>query len=331
MMNRFLVSAGLALALTACGGGDGGGSPPPTGGGGTPTPTPSPSPTPTYSLFSALTGDQQFSSACAGTTEQFGNFGILPDVGFIRSSTFPLAIDHDFLAASSSWRIASRTTDGVDYAVTFGPADVVTTAQPNTVAYRRTDANGFGMRFAITQPTIGTTNAEYLRSTRVLVRPGTVTTNAFCIIGVPTLLTDRPATAITYSQFSFAGTVFITDRTTSTRRQFDITDSTAQITANPTTGLINVSLTIIGREFLAGGALATTTTPLGTFTGQSGIDGTQQTFAAPLNRQPDGSVGGGFSGWFFGPQGREAGLAFSFRIVDGNDDIVIGGSLAARR
>ncbi|ANK13352.1 hypothetical protein A9D12_10815 [Erythrobacter neustonensis] len=255
----------------------------------------------------------------------------MPDVGFIRSSTFPLAIDHDFQAATNSWRIASRSQDGVDYALVFGPGDVVTTAQPNTVAYRQVGANGFGNRFAITQPTIGTTNAEYLRSTRVLTRPGTLTTNAFCIIGVPTRLNDRPATPISYTQFTYAGTVFITDRTLGTRRQFDISESTASISANPTTGAVNVSLTIIGREFLAGGALAPTTTPLGTYAGQSGIDGTQQTFAAPLNRQPDGSVGGGFSGWFFGPQGREAGLAFSFRIVDGNDDIVIGGSLAARR
>lgn len=335
MTRRFLVSASLALALVACGGGDSGSSGPPTGGGGggtpTPSPSPSPSPTPTYSLFSALTGDRQFSSACAGTTEQFGNFSILPDVGFIRSSTFPLAIDHDFQSASNSWRIASRTPDGVDYAFTFGPSDIVTTTQPNTVAYRQLDGNGFGNRFAITQPTIGTTNAEYLRFTRVLNRPGTVITNAFCVIGVPTLLTDRPATSVSYAQFTYAGTVFITDRTTSVRRQFDISESTAQLTANPTTGAVNVTLTIVGREFLSGGALATTTTPLGTYAGQSVIDGTQQTFAAPMTRQPDGSVGGGFSGWFFGPQGREAGLAFSFRIVDGNDDIVIGGSLAARR
>ncbi|MCZ8370512.1 MAG: hypothetical protein O9293_11210 [Porphyrobacter sp.] len=105
MMKRFLVSASLALALVACGGGDSG-TPPPTGGGGTPTPTPtptpSPTPTPTYSLFSQLTGDQQFSSACAGTTETGGQFAALTDIGFIRSSTFPSAIDHDFHAGTST-------------------------------------------------------------------------------------------------------------------------------------------------------------------------------------------------------------------------------------
>ncbi|MCZ8370513.1 MAG: hypothetical protein O9293_11215 [Porphyrobacter sp.] len=193
------------------------------------------------------------------------------------------------------------------------------------------DANNFGTRFAITQTTLGTINAEYVRATRVLVRPGNTIVNAFCVIGVPTLLTDRPAAAVTYSQFAYNGTAFITDRTTGARRQFDISESTAQFTANPTNGAINVSLTIVGREFLAGGALATTTTALGTYAGQSGIDGTQQTFGTPLTRQPDGSVGGGFSGWFFGPQGREAGLAFSFRIIDGNNDLVLGGSLTARR
>lgn len=325
----------MALALAACGGGDSGSTPPPTGGGGggtpAPSPSPSPSPTPTYPLFSALTGNQQFSSACAGTTEQFGQFSILPDVGFIRSSTFPTAIDHDFQSAANSWRIASRSLDGSDYVYTFAPTDIVTTTQPNTTAYRQIDGTGFPNRFAITQPAIGTTNAEYLRLTRVVVRPATLITNAFCVIGVPTLLTDRPTTSVSYSQFAYQGTAFIVDRATNTRRQFDISESTAQFTANPTTGAINVTLTIIGREFLSTGSLATTTTPLGTYAGQSGIDGTQQTFGAPLNRTPDGSVGGGFSGWFFGPQGREAGVAFSFRISDGNEDLILGGSLAARR
>lgn len=320
---------GCAL-LGSCGGGDSGGSPPPTGGG-TPTPSPTPTPTPSYPLFSALTGDRQFSSACAGTTEQGGQLAALTDVGFIRSTTFPSAIDHDFLSAANSWRIASRSPDGVNYSYTFAPADIITTTQPNTITYRQLDANGFGNRFSITQTTLGPVNAEYVRATRVFVRPGSVLINAFCVIGVPTLLTDRPSTSVTYAQFAYNGTAFITDRTTAVRRQFDISESTAQLTANPTTGAINVTLTIVGREFLAGGALATTTTALGTYSGQSGIDGTQQTFGAPLNRQPDGSVGGGFSGWFFGPQGREAGLAFSFRIVDANSDLVLGGSLTARR
>ncbi len=155
--------------------------------------------------------------------------------------------------------------------------------------------------------------------------------NAFCVIGVPSQLTDRPAATVSFAQFAYNGTAFITDRTTNARRQFDISESTAQLTANPTTGAIDVTLTIVGREFLTGGALATTTTSLGTYAGQSGIDGTRQTFAAPMTRQPDGSVGGGFSGWFFGPQGREAGLAFSSRIIDGNNDLVLGGSLTARR
>jgi hypothetical protein len=282
-----------------------------------------------------LTGNQQFSSACAGTTDTGGQIGILPDVGFIRSTTSPSAIDHDFLSATSSWRVASRAPDGTNYTYTFGPDDVVTTTQPNTLAYRQVGANGFGNRFSITQPVFGPStalvNAQYVRATRVLVRPANLTSDAFCVIGVPTLLTDRPTTAITYTQFVFNGTAYITDRTTAARRQFAISTSTAQVTANATTGAVNVTLTIVGREFLADGSLSTTDTPLGTYAGQSVIDGTQTTFGAPLNRQPDGSVGGGFSGWFFGPQGREAGLAFSFRIIDGNDDLVLGGSLTARR
>lgn len=329
------VSRGLAFVigcalLGSCGGGGGssggGGTPTPT-----PTPTPSPTPTPTYSLFSALTGDQRFSSACAGTTEQAGQLGLFSDVGFIRSSTFPLAIDHDFLSATSSWRIASRSPDGFDYAYTFTPSDIISTTQPNTVAYRQVASNGFGTRFSITQPTLGTTPAEYVRTTRVFTRPASILTNAFCVIGVPTLLTDRPTTSISYTQFFYNGTAFITDRTTLARRQFDISTSTAQLTANPTTGAVTVTVTIVGREFLSDGSLSPTSTALGTYTGQSVIDGTQQTFAAPFSRVPDGSVGGGFSGWFFGPQGREAGLAFGFRIIDGNNDIVLGGALSARR
>lgn len=333
---RLTFIIGCAL-LASCGGEDSN-TPPPTGGGGTPTPsptpTPTPSPTPTPTLFSALVGDQQFNSACAGSTEQFGTLGVFNDVGFIRSSTFPLAIDHDFLDATDSWRIASRSPDGADYSYTFGPADIIATAQPDTIAYRQPDPNNFPNRFSITQPTLGSVKAEYVRSTRVFNRPANLVTNAFCVIGVPTEVTDRPPALVTYTTFAFDGTAFLFDRANGNRRQFDLSESTAQWTANPATGQINVTLTLTGREFLSGGGLSDTRTAMGTYPRQAVIDGTVQTFSVPFDTVSGGptTITGGFSGWFFGPAGIEAGLAFSGRAdFDTNTNLIFGGSLTARR
>ncbi|MFZ9396731.1 MAG: hypothetical protein ACO25F_11810, partial [Erythrobacter sp.] len=102
--------------------------------------------------------------------------------------------------------------------------------------------------------------------------------------------------------------------------------------ANPATGQIRVTVTLVGRAFLAGGGLSDTRTQFGQFGGDAGINGSVQSFGAPMNRLPDNSVGGDFGGWFFGPQGREAAFAFQYTGNDGSGNrMTTAGVITARR
>ena len=326
-MAKLAAGAAIALALAACGGGGSGSSPPSTGGGGGGTPTPTPTPTASYQTFAQLTGNQAFNAACAGIYNQ--QLGV-PSAGYARYPNPPQALAIDFTSASSEWRVIGRSPDGVEFNNTFGPVDVISTSLANTTAYRKVDANGFPTRFQITQPTLGSTLAEYARVVRTLARPGTGITDWACAIGVPTLLTDRPGAAVTYTDFAAIGTVF--SQAYGGTGQYDISESTATLTANPVNGQIRVTVTLVGRAFLAGGGLSDTRTQFGQFGGDAGIDGSVQSFGAPLNRLPDNSVGGDFSGWFFGPQGREAAFAFQYTGPDANqNNMVFSGVISARR
>lgn len=325
-LTNLAASAAMALALAACGGGGSGSSPPASGGGGG-TPAPTPTPTASYQTFAQLSGNQAFKAACAGTYNQ--QTGI-PSAGYARYPDPPQALAIDFTSASSEWRVTGRSPDGVEFTNTFGPADVITTSLANTTAYRRVDANGFPTRFQITQTVLGSTLSEYARVVRTLARPGSGVSDWACALGVPTLLTDRPSASITYTDFAIIGTVF--SQAYGGTGQYDISESTATLTANPTNGQIRVTITLVGRAFLAGGGLSDTRTQFGQFGGDAGIDGSVQSFGAPLNRLPDNSVGGDFSGWFFGPQGREAGVSFQYTGDDVNRNrMVFAGVVTARR
>lgn len=207
----FCAAIAACVLLSACGGGGSSASPPATGGGssggGGGTPTPTPTPGPTYSLFSQLTGDQQFKSSCGGlynlqqpvSSDGFGRF---PELAF--------TISHDFNAANETWSLSGQSPGGDTIDFSFGLADTVSTTFANTVAYARQDAIGFTNRLFVSAPTIGGTVAEYSRGTATFLRVpgGTVFSN--CVIGVPTLLDDRPSSTVNYSNFAINGNVFIT-------------------------------------------------------------------------------------------------------------------------
>lgn len=325
-------AAALALALAACGGG--GESTPPTsgggsggggggsggGGGGTPAPT--------YPTFAELTGNQQFRSACGGL---FNLQQPIDSGGFTRYPNPPSALAHDFSAGSDTWTITGMSPDGVEFTRIFTPADVVTTTIPNTTAYRQVDGTGFPNRYFFGQQTIGTTLSTYMRATSLFVRPGSGTMALSCVIGVPTELSDRPASTVTYSEFGVIGNVFI-NNPGGPPSQFEISESAVRLSANPTTGLIEFELDLVGRQFQPDGSLSDTRTQFGKFGGNAGIDGTEQSFAAPLNRLPDNSVGGGYAGWFFGPQGQEVGIGITYfgAAADGSM-ISFSGTVSARK
>ncbi len=330
MTRRFLVSASLALALVACGGGDSGSSGPPTGGGGTPTPTPSPSPspspTPTYQTFNQLTGTQTFQTACAGIQQGGGIQPIFPsDFGDGQLTANGLTFQRQ---NEDTWNILAS-----GFNTSFGPAELSASPPANTVLYTRASAVAGAPpdRFAIVARPFGTQAAEYVRGSRLFyaVQAGQLL-DFYCVFGVPTLLTDSlPTTTITYSAFNAGGTVFANGP--AGIAQFDLSDTTATLSANPANGEVTTRLTIRGRQFTPSG-LSTTVTDFGAFDATATVDGTQTTYRGVLENPSVNVLSMNFTGWFFGPQGREAGFAFNVFIDQPDGTRLTGaGVVTARR
>ncbi len=322
MINRFLASAALALALAACGGEDSG-TPPPTGGGTpTPSPTPSPSPTPTYQTFAQLTGDRTFSKACAGYRS---GSALTP----ISASEFGEGISQGrglalgFTAATNTWNIT-----GPGFTTSFGPTDLAATQPADTIFYSRT-TNGLPERFAIVSRPFGTQPAEYVRGSSVTYPTGSSVDDYFCVFGVPTLATDPlPTGTVTYTQFNVGGRAI--RATAAGGAIFDLRDSTVTLSANPATLQVTTQITLAGRE-LVNGTPSATLTQFGTFTSTGAVNA-RPSYAGTLTSPGQTVVDANFAGWFFGPQGREAGYAFNIVVdLQGGGRLTSAGAVTARR
>lgn len=328
MLNRFLVSAGLALALVACGGEDGGGSPPPTGGGGgggTPTPSPSPSPTPTYQTFAQLTGNQTFATTCGGTvTEPL--FGSRARGGAPLGSVVSIVSDR----SGPTYQISDRISEASSlFSSTFTQADRDTT-RPGEV-YARTLPNGFTERLSVLTISQNGVPLDYVRAAQILARtdPGG-TVNYVCAFGVPTLVTDRPATTVTYGWVAFFGLANVNATPGSgTGVNYLVTNSVVTMTANPANGQITFRLDLKGRETSAAGT-SEVVTDLGVFTGTTALDGTTPSFTDIIVNSAN-TVSGTFGGGFFGPQGGSAAVSVGIqtRRADGSD-LRLGGLIILR-
>jgi len=323
---RLAFVIGCAL-LASCGGG-GSSSPPPTGGGG--TPTPSPSPTPTYQTFATLTGNQAFSTACGGTSGP----EVPPHQGFGRAATDNFRLSLDFIAANNNWRVAGTSRTGEAFDNTFRPEDIdAASTFTNFTDYLRDPGTGFRNRLLLGDKPISGITREYVRQFVHVVRP-TATSNPatyFCTYGIPTLLTDPlPTTTITYTSFRIVGQGVILGGAQG--GAYDLGESTITLSANPTNGQISTQLVVTGRLQTPTG-LSDTRVDLGTYSGVAQIDGTVQNFFAVLDGNTRAITGpSNFGGWFFGPQGREAGYGFSIQAAQQTGErLVIAGSVTARR
>lgn len=315
----------LSIAVVACGGGggSGGGSPPPaTGGGGTTPPPPPapppPPPPPTYSTFAQLTGTQTFKTTCAGSTN------VNTTVQSITAAPFGRGVTIVSDRAVPTYDISS---DGAGllgpFQVSFTQADR-DSAITSSEAYRKTNPTGPSSLFSTFTPLLAGSTYQYAKFAQIVTPVQNNLTSLFCAYGVPTLLTDRPATSVTYSSNLVAGTLVVIENVgAGPRSDYAISSSATTLSANPTTGQINVTVNLKGR-LRTGSTTSTDVTDFGTYTGQVTIDGTTQSYDGLLS-DPSGAVVGTFGGWFFGPQGREA--AFSFNVQQrrsNNSDVVAG-------
>lgn len=344
VVRRLAFLAGCAL-LAACGGG-GGSSPPPTGGGGgggtpAPTPTPSPSPTPTYSTIAQLTGNQQFDTACA-----YYLFTRTITPNFRADSEIPFGERGElrFDAAANSWTYAegAQTNPSQQTTFTFGPADLAASPPVNTSLYRRVTAgNLLELALRNAQQTGFTT--DYVRTflltdIAALGVADSDRTDRLCAYGVPTVAADTlPAASTPYTSLNVRGTATVVSgglRLTT----YSLQDSTATLSVNSTAGTVSMTIQLVGREVLADGSLATTTTPLPALTAGSGPIANAgspavKVFEGNFTTGGFGLLSSKFAGAFFGPQGREA--AFSFYTAPlsttPNEVLEIAGVVVARR
>jgi hypothetical protein len=308
---RMLALLACSASLSACGGGDGGqsGSPVVTPSP-TPTPGPSPTPSPSYPAYGELTGDQSFQAACQTTGQGSGAFILLNPTPFYADPGVTL----DYDASESTYRL---TAYGIDES--FGPADVDDTIANAEKAYRRTGTDGFTTRMILFAPQPGGSTADYTRVLYAFARntmTGYVETYN-CIFGVPTLLTDQPSqTQVSFTDFSTGGNAYrlFPDNTVALYR---LTGSAESLSVNLTTGAVNLSVRVTGQlqSVFGTGTAVPSTYDFGTFTGETSLDDETRGFGGILNYQ-NPTLFAPYEGWFFGPQGAEAGLTVGLSDQD---------------
>lgn len=308
------------LALAACGSGGGTRSPQPPF-----VENPPPDPVITYTPFAQLTGDQAFDTACATL---FSGFEAQLSYGFGSYPDVPSSINIDYDASADSWMVEGFA--GIEYDYVFGPADLDPSSSPTSTLYRQTQPDAFVTRFGIGARSLNGLSPEYVRTARLFARPDGTLIDTACVFGVPTSLEDElPTSVLNYTRFSVAGNMLV--RSGSGTVQYELSESTATLTANPDTGEIDTTIELIGRQFTPTG-LSETRTPLGSYSGEAEVDGSIASFTGSIFADDRAIGASNFSGWFFGPQGRGAGYAYSITAYGAGGETLTGvGTVTARR
>ena len=339
MKLKFAALCAPIAILAACGGGDS--APPPTGGGGpTPSPSPSPSPTPSisYTAFDDLTGDQSFRTACTIIETNGGGFA----TGFAastRSDFAPLS----FTEATETWSIELAAPG--DDTRSFGPSDLIADPPEGRIAYERANAGGGTDAFTVTLSDFGSISFDYLRGTDFI---GNRNTGAFiglpCVFGVPTVLEDTlPTGGVAYTEVTVTGAAFVVDRTSGlVTTTYELSESIATLSADaPADDEINTTINLRGREILPNGDLSDTVVDFRSYGNgfsaintEIGSDSVERgEFQGAFEFGGSSQIGAEYIGWFFGPEGVEAGYAFSIRYFeDGtNNELFFLGQVLAKQ
>lgn len=314
MKYRFLCAAAALSTLAACGGGGTSVGLTPVVSGTTPTPSPStPTQTPStvsYQTFAALTGNQNFRTACAS----YLLAGVPPVAN--PATAFGNGLALSYTAATDAYAISG---DGLS--LSFGPSDVDAAVLAPAKGYIKVDA-GFTQRFIIGRPAPAAATLDYVRTIFLATQRGAGPTNYQCVFGVPTLTTDVPSmssVAFTKVGLSGASSSYRLDTTTSpaSLTTYSLENSTATLSVDLTTGAVRSVIHLLGTVRSAAGAGATNV-ELGTYTGTGTINTTTGSYSGQFTDASGNSLFAYFGGWFFGPQGREAGFAFNIVKQDAN-------------
>lgn len=311
--------------LGACGGGGSTPTPQATGGGtGTGTP-PTATPTPTYTAFNDLSGPQEFDTVCAAV-------GVFTDrqprvVKLDEGFNFQLEP-----ATNESWTIAGPSPDA-DFNQVF-TRDENTFEEPgifiNYLDLTPTGAGRLPANFSIFTPQWPDDTPEYLRLSTFSPSSRDLDMDIpdyECVFGVPLVLGDTlPSTQQTYTtQFAVSGTYYVFDGPFAAT--FNLFPSNFNAALDPATGIVDFTLELKGTQVafldvLTGFRPAPEPADIrdfGTYTGQATLSDQERAFSGELNKENAINPSTAFSGWLFGPQGAEIGIAAagSENLVDG--------------
>lgn len=271
-----LAALASCFTLSACGGDGGSGI--------------ASTPPPTYTKVADMTGDRTFQTAGIKYT-------VGPNVNFTnpQSQAFGSGAQVRYTAASDTYTL----TDGSSTA-SFDPSNLVTNPVPPAGTVRWQKVNGSTLEaFSLTVPSVNGVPLSYVVTGSWLTVNTTtnIGTNRLAYGGAPTQTSDMPRSGSATYNSSIGGAL------AQGASNFSLTgNSTATFSANFAANTVATSISLAGTPTLPlGGPVSS----FGTYTGSgtisaNGISGTLS----------GGSMTGGFSGAFFGPQALEYGAGW---------------------
>jgi hypothetical protein len=269
-------------------------------------------------LFSALSGDQRYPTACIGYNPRDTRAPTTTGFSFYTRDEGLIS----YAAATQTYSVFAPN----NVFQTFGPADRDTTAPTGTIAFRKPSVNDGGTeRFAIIQPN-PRAPYDYTRTAEGnfsgSATSGTLArTTSFCILGVPTVPTDiPPLTIVPFVRFEVRGTAI--DARRGPAAAYDLSASTATLEVDLTTGQALSSLHLVGTS--SDGRR----TDFGTYPIEFSLvaDTAGMNGSGPPHDSPEVSRFFTAMGAFFGPQGKEFGYVFQLldqAQINGASDVVL--------
>lgn len=225
----------------------------------------------------------------------------------------------------NTWTVIIRSSEASG--TSFGPTNLVANPPAGLIAYERLNAPGSANLFNLTKRDFRGSAFDYVRGMNFTRSMGADFDSTHCVFGVPTSTNDTfPVSRTNYANIAVTGVGFVRNGSTGElSKPFDMSSSVATFSADvDAEDPIITTLSLRGREILADGSLSDTVTAFRDYgngfsainvapgesakLGDEGVDRAELTGAFAFGGTSQ--IGAGYTGWFFGPQAREAGYAF---------------------